>query len=128
MSTRKLCWPEIMRIWAQWAGIGLAAIPTGLILGLLLRYGASQTSALALALPVGFALALTFWILIARWIAIKPVAYTMAVSPNVISLEPAAAIAATAILCLTLYSFHGSMGIVDQPRTASGIPHAFPQL
>ncbi len=127
MSTRKVFWPEIVRIWAQWVGIGLAAIPAGLTFGVLLRYGINERAALAVSLAVGFGLALTFWILIARHIAVKPEEYTTGVSPNPISLEPMAAFAATAVLCLTLAG-QPPMGTIGRPANAGVGHHAISQL
>ena len=103
MSTRKVYWPEVLRIWAQWLGLGLAAIPTGLMFGILLRSGISQRAALAVSLVVGFALSLLFWILISRRIAVKPVQWSPTVTADTISLDPAYAVA-TVVLCLTLYT------------------------
>jgi hypothetical protein len=102
MSTRKVFWPEIMRVWAQWVGIGVAAVPAGLTFGVLLRNGIDEKAALAISLVIGFVLSLTCWIWIARHIAVKPDEYTTGVSSNPISLEPMGAFAVTAILCLTL--------------------------
>lgn len=114
MSTHKVFWPEIMRVWVQWFGLGLAAIPAGLTLGILDRYGVNQKAALAIALAVGFILALAFWLLIARWIAVKPVEYTTGVCPTVVSLEPACAVVAVALLCVTVSSQPVAAGTPDQ--------------
>jgi hypothetical protein len=124
MSTRKLFWPEILRVWAQWFGLGLAAIPSGLIFGILEQRGTNQKAALAIALAVGFALALTFWVLIARLIAVKPVEYSSGVCPTVVSLEPAYAVAAVALLCITV-SVQPSTGTAltgTNPNSGHAIP------
>jgi hypothetical protein len=50
----------------------LAAIPAGLILGLLEQRGVNAKAALALALVIGFLLALALWIWIGnRWVALR---------------------------------------------------------
>jgi len=116
-----------MRIWAQWLGIGLAAIPSGLTLGVLLRYGINEKAAIAIALAVGFALAVTFWFLIARRIAVKPVECTTGFSPNVTSLDPAGAFV-TAMLCVTLYSGQLQTVTMERSATSSVIPHAISKL
>jgi hypothetical protein len=112
MSTRKVFLPEIMRVWAQWIGLGLAAIPAGLILGILEQRGINEKAARAVALVIGFVLAITFWILIARWIAVRPIEYTTGVCPAVISLEPAYPIVAVALLCVTI-SVQPATGTAD---------------
>ncbi len=126
MLVRRLFWPELIRVWAQWLGIGLAAIPSGLILGVLEKHGTDHKAALAVALAVGFILALAIWLLIARQTALKPVEYTVGVSYTVISLEPACAVAAVALLCVTL-SGTLSSGMGDQLTGAnSSSGHAIP--
>src|SRR4029077_9800736 len=109
MSTHRVFLPEIMRIWAQWLGLGLAAIPSGLTFGILLRYGIGQTAALAFALPIGFVLAVIFWVLIGRWIAVKPVEYTMGFCLDTIALDRAGTVA-VAMLCITLHSYQPPSG------------------
>ena len=126
MAMHKVFWSEIARIWAQWMGIGLAAIPSGLILGVLLRYGINEKAALAIALAVGFATAVTFWFLIARWVVVKPVDWTTGISPNVISLDYAGAF--VTVLCITLYSAQLQTGTMERSDTSSVIPHAISKL
>src|SRR5258708_23243340 len=55
-------WPETRRIIAQWVGVALASIISGVLLGILLRQNMNDKLALEVALPVGFLLALLFWI------------------------------------------------------------------
>jgi hypothetical protein len=55
-------WLEVRRAIARWTGVMLASVFCGLLLGLLRRQGIAYRSALEIALPVGFLLALLFWI------------------------------------------------------------------
>src|SRR5260370_34336167 len=55
-------WPETRRIIAQWVGVALASIISGVLLVMLLRQNMNDKLALEVALPVGFLLALLFWI------------------------------------------------------------------
>jgi hypothetical protein len=90
MAKHRFFWREIVRIWAQWFGVGLASIPAGITLGILLRNGIARKEALEIALSLGFVLALVFWILIGRMFAVKPIEYVMGamVAPRVRSLAP----------------------------------------
>ena len=62
MTTKAAFWPETRRIFMQWAGVVLASVLSGFLLGVLLRQGMGERLALEIALPVGFLLALLFWI------------------------------------------------------------------
>ncbi len=66
MSTHTTLWSEVRGVAAQWVGIVLAAILSGLLLGILMRDGINEKLSLEIALPVGFLLALLFWILASR--------------------------------------------------------------
>ncbi|HLM81074.1 MAG TPA: hypothetical protein VK302_10620 [Terriglobales bacterium] len=133
MSTRTVFWPDLRRIIAQWAGVVLASILSGVLLGILLRWGFAERLAFGIALATGFLLALVFWIVIGR--QFKPVAieYTIAVSPVGVQYEgadtmnwPTPAFAA-AVLCVTLISYHPAQRTLDQGAT-SAIHHAIPEL
>ena len=109
MSTHKQFWRELMRVWAQWLGLGLAAIPSGVILGVLEQRGVNGKAALAVALSVGFVLALVLWVWIGRRFAVVAVEYTTAASPILVQFEsqqgalmPTAAFA-TAVLVISMY-------------------------
>jgi hypothetical protein len=129
MSTDKVFWPEIFRMWAQWFGIGIASIPAGIILGLLLRSGVSSKNSIAIALSLGFVLSLTAWFLIGRLFVIKPVPCAIVASSNLVQLtqltQPQYALA-TAIFVVSLYPI--------QPPQQHGYPrmtaasNAIPQL
>ncbi len=123
MTTYKAFWPEIFRIWAQWLGIALAAIPSGLLLGILQRDGINSKVALAAALATGFLLALVFWVLIGRLFTIKPTEYTLGVCTNVISLERADGGQGQSFV--SLYSFQSPSGHVQIVRT---VHHAIPEV
>jgi hypothetical protein len=127
MATTKVYLPEIMRIWAQWLGLGLAAIPCGLALGILLRYGVGQVAALAFALPIGFVLAVVFWTLIGRWVAVRPIEYTICACSDTLSLDRAGAFA-VAMLCITLHSYQPPSGVSGHSTLPSAIHDAIPQL
>jgi hypothetical protein len=111
MSTHKAFWRDLIRVWAQWLGLGLAAIPSGIILGVLESRGIDNRAALAVALAVGFVFALILWIWIGRHFAVVTVEYTSAASPTVVQFEseqgayvpvPTAAFAA-AVLVVSVY-------------------------
>jgi hypothetical protein len=125
MSTHKVCLPEMMRIWAQWLGLGLAAIPCGILFGLLLKSRMTEITALAFALPVGFILGIVAWIVIGRWIVVKPLEYTMGVSFDTLSLDRAGAFA-VAVLCITLHSVQPHVTNYAG-NTISSLHHAIPE-
>jgi hypothetical protein len=125
MSTYKVCLPEMMRVWAQWLGLGLAAIPSGAFLGILLKSGVNEAAALAFALPVGFVLGIVAWIVVGRWIVVKPIEYTTGLSFETISLDRAGAFA-VAMLCITLHSTQPQM-TNQMGNTVSALHHAIPQ-
>lgn len=129
MSIHKAFWPEILRIWAQWFGIGLASIPSGLLLGILLRYGMKDKEALAIALSLGFVLALVFWVAIGRWFAVPEPQCVLAVSSANIQIEPVPALAfATAVLCVSLYAVQQPPAIHGMPSTMTANPDALSKL
>ena len=64
MMNKKL---EILKIWFQWMGIGLAAIPSGIILGILLLSNVKQLEAQCISLAIGLILATVFWNLIGNY-------------------------------------------------------------
>jgi hypothetical protein len=109
MLTHKAFWREITGVWAQWFGLGLAAIPAGLILGILEQHGMDERKALTIALAFGFVLALVLWIWIGHHFAVVMVEYTFAAATTTFQFEgtegalvPAAAFA-TAVLAMSLY-------------------------
>jgi len=73
MAVQAAFWPETRRAIAQWIGIVLASVFSGLLLGILSRQGVSDKLALEIALPVGFLLALLFWISISYWFSTRGV-------------------------------------------------------
>jgi len=87
MSTQSAFWPETRRALAQWAGIALASIISGLLLGVLLRQGMNEKLALEIALPVGFLVALLCWISVSYWFATRSVRIPLQVSPTVPNFE-----------------------------------------
>ncbi len=72
-------WPETRRIIAQWVGVALASIISGVLLGILLRQNMNDKLALEIALPVGFLLALLFWIWGGRWLSVGTTRITVLV-------------------------------------------------
>ena len=62
MATRTAFWPDVRRAGAQWAGVVLASMLSGLLLGTLRHQGIAEKLALEIAVPVGLLLALWFWI------------------------------------------------------------------
>src|SRR5271170_7687062 len=89
MSTVLAFWPETRRVFGQWVGVALASVLSGLFLGILVRLGLDQERALEVALPVGFLLALLFWVLVDRWFLVRTARMSMSVpiSPNVTNFE-----------------------------------------
>lgn len=81
MSTHIIgSWLETRRIIAQWIGVVGASILSGVLLGVLRRQGMSRTLALELALPVGFLLALLFWVWLSRRFSPKPIEINVPIS------------------------------------------------
>jgi len=125
MATHRLFWRELVRAWAQWVGLGIAAIPAGIILGSLERQGVSERASLTIALIVGFVLALGLWILIGRHFSVLVVQYTQAAaSPTILqfageqgALIPAGAFAvavlAVSVYCVQLPSHNLSTSMVS---------------
>jgi hypothetical protein len=62
MSAHMEFWLEVRRAIARWTGVMIASVICGLLLGLLRREGVPYKAALEMALPVGFLLALLFWV------------------------------------------------------------------
>lgn len=89
MAIQVTVWSETRRAIAQWIGIVLASVLSGLLLGILLRQGVSDKLALEVALPVGFLLALLFWISISYWFSTRSVRISMvvALSSNIPNFE-----------------------------------------
>ncbi len=96
MSARTAFWHETRRITAQWVGLALASIISGVLLGMLLRQGTNERLALEIALPVGFLLALLFWIWSGRRFSTSATRITVPVplSPTSLNFEGQATITA----------------------------------
>jgi hypothetical protein len=71
MSSQLTFWPDLRRALFQWAGVVVAVIISGLLLGVLLRQGVDDTTALEICLVVGFVLALGLWVGITGWMALR---------------------------------------------------------
>jgi hypothetical protein len=97
MTTYRAFWPETRRIIAQWVGIAMASVLSGSLLGLLIRQGLDREHAFETALPVGFLLAILFWVLVDRWFLTRSARMSVStpISPNVPTFEqqPAALVA-----------------------------------
>jgi hypothetical protein len=87
MARRRLFWRELLRTWMQWLGVGIASIPAGLLLGAMLKEGFPLREARAVAVPVGFILALAIWGLLGRRLAAKVVPFAPAISQTVFQFE-----------------------------------------
>lgn len=89
MSMHLAFWPETRRVIAQWIGLVVASVLSGLLLGILMRQGLDREHALETALPVGFLLALLFWVLVDRWFLIRAarISVPTPISPNVMNFE-----------------------------------------
>jgi len=134
MAKHRFFWHEIFRIWAQWFGVGLASIPAGITLGLLLRSGVGQKEARAIALSLGFVLALAFWVLIDRMFVVHPIECAIGISSNVIQFEVSAGAAkpsptiAAAIVFVTLYTFQQPLTLPGGATLTTITCHAIPEL
>jgi hypothetical protein len=98
MSTHTAFWHETRRAVAQWVGVALASVLAGLLLGVLLHQGVSDKIALEIALPVGFLMALLFWIWTSRRFSTATIEYPVALSPTVAQFEGT-------LTTMTVYSF-----------------------
>lgn len=87
MTTKAAFWPETSRIIGQWIGIATASVLSGLLLGILSREGVGEKLALEIALPIGFLLALIFWVLIGYWFRTRTAGISVPVSSNVTNFE-----------------------------------------
>jgi hypothetical protein len=111
-------WRELIRVWAQWLGITLAAIVAGIVLGILLKNGVGTNAARAIALALGFVLSVLFWWKIAHLFVARPVPCANAISTTTVfqfqtqGVSPVPAFAAV-VLCVSLYS-------VPQPASVQG--------
>lgn len=83
MLAHRAFWLEVRRAFAQWTGVVLASVLSGLLLGILRRQGIPYKPSLEMALPVGFLLALLFWL----WISSR---YSRALAAMPASVSPAA--------------------------------------
>jgi hypothetical protein len=87
MSAPTSFWLETRQTIAQWTGIVMASALSGVLLGVLRRQGVVYRPALEIALPVGFLLALLFWIWLSRQFSIKAIQIPVPISPNVTNFE-----------------------------------------
>ena len=120
---------EILKVWAKWGSASVAAIPSGLLLGLMLKQGVAQKPALVIALTFGGVMAVLAWKWMGRLLAPRPVAVSFPlISPARVewgistgTLVGGPAIAST-VLCLFSFSQPGNMPcaipIFDQPSLA----------
>jgi hypothetical protein len=116
MATRTAFWPDVRRAGAQWFGVALASVLSGLLLGTLQYQGIAEKLALEIAVPPGLLLALWFWIVASHRfptvIIVDPVPeYAVATSSTAVQFqggcEPAylpTAAFATAVLIVVLSS------------------------
>jgi hypothetical protein len=117
MVQRSSFWREILKVWLQWGAVGLAAIPSGIVLALLLKKGLTQLEARGVAIALGAILAIVFWNLIERKFAVHPQVYAVGFSSNVFQVEftdqsaRTAPVFATVVLCISIpaYSALSSM-------------------
>lgn len=133
MATHKLFWREFSPVLAQWFGVGLASIVSGIALGIMLRKGIVQTEARAIALSLGFVLALAFWILIGRLFVVRPIECSVGMSPTSIQFEvsggaygPSPAFAAV-VLCISIYTVHQSLPLHGAPTFTATNYHVLPK-
>jgi hypothetical protein len=83
MSVPMSFWPEVRRAFARWTGVVLASVLSGLLLGILRDRGIAYKLALEIAVPVGFLLALLFWIWLSREFPVTVAApVPLTISPN----------------------------------------------
>jgi hypothetical protein len=80
-------WLEVKRTASQWTGVVAASILSGLLLGVLRQQGVQYKPALEMALPVGFLLALLFWIWIGSRFAVKAIDIPIPVSATIPTFE-----------------------------------------
>jgi len=118
METRTSLWPEIRRIVAQWVGVTLASIISGVLLGILLRQNINEKLALEIALPVGFLLAMLFWIWSDRRFSASATRITVpvAASPTITNFDGLATITAYP------YQFAPMVTFAYQPPQLEGAP------
>lgn len=98
MAARLFYWSELRRVIAQWAGIALAAVLAGFLLGALMQIGYHRRPALEISVAAGFVMAIVFWGLMGRRYSVSVVQYAV-VSPS------------------TTFQFQGLLGI---PVVATG--------
>jgi membrane-associated phospholipid phosphatase len=110
MIGRIFYWPEIRRIFAQWAGVVLASVLAGVLLGMLEMGGANEKMALEISLPAGFILAAILWNLIGHRFAVTIVRYAVAGAATTVEFQgergmplPTAAFATAAALVVSVY-------------------------
>jgi hypothetical protein len=77
-------WREVLRTWGQWASAGLAAVPTGILLAVMLRKGIDVHQARIIAASLGLILALVLWNITGRFLAAPPVKQTTGISMNAV--------------------------------------------
>ena len=88
MSAHITFWLEVRRAFARWMGVVLASILSGVLLGILRRQGMAYKPALEIALPVGFSLALLFWIWISHRVSAASVPVPIPIAVAVPSTVP----------------------------------------
>jgi len=62
---------ELLKVWAQYLGVGAASIPAGVIYALLLQWNMAQNIALLIAVPIGVIFAYFAWNAIDKAINLK---------------------------------------------------------
>ncbi len=87
MSAHTAFWLELRHAFARWTGIVLASLFSGLLLGILRRQGVAYRSALEIAVPVGFVLALGFWVWISSRFSSAAIAKPAPVSASAVNFE-----------------------------------------
>lgn len=112
MSAHMEFWLEVRRAIARWTGVMIASVICGLLLGLFRRQGIAYKTALEMALPVGFLLALLFWVLLSRrFSAVVAAEHTTALTIAIIQPE-----------MMTVYSFQFApvVTVACPPVTVTG--------
>lgn len=128
MSTQLSLWSDIRRAGAQWTGVALAAVLSGVLLGVQMQLGLSEKRAFEISLAVGFLLAVLFWVLISRRMGVRLIEYSPTASATTIlqvqgdeAVYFQTAVAATAVLAITLYSVQARSMVPNTPLTPSAV-------
>jgi hypothetical protein len=110
--------PDALRIFAQWAGVFGAAIPGGVLFGVLLRLGIKQQESLAIATITSGVMAALLWRLISRSFH-TPTPLAIAFSPIQLQgiMNPYPVAALTVVIVAMSISQHPAICGDNQPIT-----------